>query len=322
MYPMNVQDLHVFQHLLAGTWSNDGVLRADGVTPYSYNVMPLPQQAPEAGYSGVHGGYILKNFRYTETISFHSNNNVPEGADIVAIPAGAPNRGFEDRQVPRAIFYDQIVKFSEGPLRDTEVHIENGAWLYLQRHAIVNGPYPNPSEGAPLPQPDGVPDYAKQISVPHGNSILALGKYMGFSTEALIIPQGSGLPTEIDVTRFRTELDNNNDYENPHVPETKDPLMPLRDAIDNLVPTAYHHVSFSTRIKSEGLTGVVANIPFEETRAAATDYEAHYWLFSTDECHEHFDYLAYFQNITLRLKIGEVDVLFPHVTSNVVKRQR
>jgi hypothetical protein len=284
--------------------------------------MPLPQQAPEAGYSGVHRGYILKNFRYTETISFHSNNNVAEGADIVAIPAGAPNRGFEDRQVPRAIFYDQIVKFSEGPLRDTEVHIENGAWLYLQRHAIVNGPYPNPGEGAPLPQPDGVPDYAKQISVPHGNSILALGKYMGFSTEALIIPQGSGLPTEIDVTRFRTELDNNNDYENPHVPETKDPLMPLRDAIDNLVPTAYHHVSFSTRIKSEGLTGVVANIPFEETRAAATDYEAHYWLFSTDECHEHFDYLAYFQNITLRLKIGEVDVLFPHVTSNVVKRQR
>ncbi len=318
MYAMNVKDLHVIQRLLAGTWSNEGVGRKDG-TPYSYNVMPLPQKDAEPLYTGEHRGYILKNFRYTETISFHAGKDVPEGGDIVAIPAAAPNRGFTERQVPEALFYDQIVKFAEGPAAGKEVHIENGAWLYLPYHEIVKGPFP--SEGARLPQPEGTPSYAKQISVPHGNSILALGEYNGLFNGAPVIPQGSGLPTEIDVTRFRTKLDNSNDYENPHLPETNDPISPLREAISALNPTSYHHVSFSTRNESRGITGVVTNIPFEERMASASDYEAQYWLFSTDKGSEQFDYMAYFQNITLRLRIEEIDVLFPHVTSNVIKRQ-
>jgi len=319
MYAKNVGDLHVVQQILAGTWSNDGVCRKDG-TPYSYNVMPLPQEDPEPLYTGIHKGYILKNFMYTETISFHSNKEVPKGADIVAPPAAAPNRGFKDRQVPEAMFYDQVVKFAEGPKNGKEVHIENGAWLYLPYYEVVNGPYP-PDGSDQLPQPEGAPNYAKQIAVPHGNSILALGEYTGECSGAPIIPQGSGLPTEIDVTRFRTELKDQHDYENPNVSETKDPIAPLREAIDALNPTAYHHVTFSTRTTSRGLSGVVTNIPFEERMAAASDYEAQYWLFSTDKGCKQFDYIAYFQNITLRLRIGEVDVLFPHVTSNVIKRK-
>ena len=311
--------MHIVQKLLAGTWSNEGVGRKDG-TPYSYNVMPLPQKDAEPLYPGRHRGYILKNFRYTEEISFHAGKNTPKGSDIVAIPAAAPNRGFNNRQVPEAIFYDQIVKFAEGPATGKEVHIENGAWLYLPYHKVVNGPYPN--EGALLPQPEGTPNYAKQISVPHGNSILALGEYRGLFEGSPVIPQGSGLPTEIDVTRFRTKLDSAADYENPHLPETEDPIMPLRDAINALRPTAYHHVTFSTRTSSRGLTGVESNIPFEERMASASDYEAQYWIFSTDKGCKHFDYIAYFQNITLKIRIGDVDVLFPHVTSNVIKRKK
>ncbi|HEX4083998.1 MAG TPA: heme-binding protein [Chthoniobacteraceae bacterium] len=318
-YEIDVKNLHAVERLLAGTWSNEGAMKEEGGTqrPYSYNVMPLPQHAAEPLYQGGknHRGYILKNFRYTESISFHSGKNQPEGSDTVAVPGAAPNRGEKARQVPEALFYDQVVRFAEGPDVGQVVHLENGAWLYVSYKKIVNGPYPI-NKDVPAPPPGDTPnyDYAKQISVPHGNSILALGKYTGLHDGPPVIPQGSGLPTEIDVTRFRTTLDKytkpatddrkKNDYENPHLPETEDPLIPLREAIEDMGLKSYHHVKFSTRYESEGLTGSVTNIPFETKMASASDYEAQYWLLSKGD--GHYDYLAYFQNITLKLKIDVV----------------
>lgn len=335
-YSIDVDKLHTMQRLLAGTWSNKGAMKQEGEgkeCPYSYNVMPLPQIEPEpAYYSGKnHPGYILKNFRYTESVTFHSGKDSSTASDVVAGPGAAPNRGQEHRQVPKAMFYDQVVYFAEGPEVGEVVHVENGAWLYLLYHEVINGPFH--SEGKAVDRPDGAPEYAKQISVPHGNSILALGNYTGPHDGAPVIPQGSGLPTEVDVTRYRTQLDlisdppsdnrRENDYENPHLPEVADPLLPLREAIEAHNPIRYHYVAFSTRLASNGLTGVVTNIPFEARMAAATDYEAHYWLLSATESgdEQKFDYLAYFQNITLRLRIGQTDYLFPHVTANFLKRQ-
>ena len=357
-YKLDPEEMHIFQKLLVGTWSNDACKSGLPDGPYSCNVMPLPQEEKEPLYDGDHHGFILKNFKYTEEISFHGdmsstekealNKNKNENktsnskpmlpsAEVVATPGGAPNRGSDRRQVAEALFYDQVAKFAEGPGVGGIVHLENGAWLHLVYTEAALGPYPNPDGKTPLTpkmRPEGAPSYAKQISVPHGNSVLAIGSYNGYSAGAPKIPKWSSFPNEIDIQRYSDPLSymkepyndrKKNDYENPEPKLTEDPLSPLREAIEKLGVRRYHHLMVSTRDEYLGFSGSVTNIPFENRMAEAIDYEAQYWIMSTkgetDAAEEEeFNYLAYFQNMTLRLKIGERDVLFPHITANVIGR--
>ena len=180
-------DIAMFQCLLIGTWKNDDSLTVDG-KPLSYNVMPLPQKdnqvtRPPDG-TMKYGGFILKNFTFTETIRFNGSAkdaDLPEHTDpqALAVIAGAPNRGGEFTQFAHAVFYDQQVRFAEGPAAGKIVHVENGAWLHLGTRKQLLGPYKLDDdgpfvEGQLLRQPAYV-TIAKQIAVPHGNSILALG---------------------------------------------------------------------------------------------------------------------------------------------------
>ena len=101
--------LALFQQNLVGDWENKPLPGgADGAggpaNPLSYNIMPLPETADP-------DGYILKNFRYHEKL--HFNNADP--TTTLAIAARAPNRGGTVNQDARAIFYEQQVKFAEGP---------------------------------------------------------------------------------------------------------------------------------------------------------------------------------------------------------------
>ena len=322
-YAIEIGDLHIFQQYLVGNWSNDGVPRETVDSedlPYSYNVMPLPQQAVQPSSPIPYHGYILKNFRYTENITFHAGTS---SFPTIAPPAGAPNRGFKFRQVPHALFYDQVVQFAEGPVFDDPavenvVHVENGAWLHLQNQQPVIGPYPDASS-VDTADPTDL-DFAKQISVPHGNSVLALGRYTGQVTGAPQIDASSALPTQVDPTRFRTLLDSTTDYENPNVAYTEDPSHPIQTLVGLLTVTSFHHVFFSTRLNKMGQQGSVTNIPFENKMAAAVDYEADYWLLDVANQNT-FEYLAYTQNITLKMDIGGLFYEFPHITTNVVRRQ-
>ena len=159
--------LAVFQQQLEGTWTNqnfgnDGNGNPVGgpQNPLSYNVMPLPEQADP-------DGYILKNFKYYEMLNFN---------DTIAVAAEAANRGGLVSQNCEALFYEQQVLFAEGPKANTVVHVENGLWLWLPIYVQQVGPYPaNPDAEEvtdDLNQPADV-TIAKQISIPHGNSILA-----------------------------------------------------------------------------------------------------------------------------------------------------
>ena len=163
-----------FQTNLIGKWSNEalpGARNGDGSrsNPLSYNVMPLPSKYDSTTSPG---GYILKNFTFYEECSFDGESQ--PGGVVGPPPTTAPNRAVKHTQLGNAIYYQQQVFFAEGPGKDSIVHTENGAWLDLVKSSTtLVGPYDDPVVD------EGVPPYkyrvAKEMAIPHGNSILALG---------------------------------------------------------------------------------------------------------------------------------------------------
>jgi len=327
-HPAKVSDLALFQQKLLGTWSNDGVPNGKDGKPLSYNVMPLPQVEKQASFPCCLG-YILKNFTFTETIRFNNDDNTCS----ITTPATAPNRGGRYSQIAQAVFYDQKVFFAEGPDANTAVHIENGAWLWLTSSSQPLGPYNDvPAPPGPiLPQPAFM-NIAKQIAVPHGNSVLALGSVGEVVNGMLHIPDmpypypGSGAGEEADVPAFPyyTLLNQNGDYENPNPQYTFNPNLPLQEAVKLLKPDAYLYWSVTTdplpNAEHPVAQGSVTNIPFEQKRANVASYKAEYWLLSTDGG-KTFEYLAYNQSIGLVIPLRGEPYTFPHITANVVKRQ-
>ena len=326
-YSANVGDLALFQQKLLGTWSNDGVPKGKDGKPLSYNVMPLPQVEKQASYPCCLG-YILKNFTFTETIRFNNANNNCS----IATPATAPNRGGRYSQIANAVFYDQKVFFAEGPQANWPVHIENGAWLWLTSSPQPLGPYNNtPAPPGPIVPQQPSMNIAKQISVPHGNSVLALGSVEQMTHAMPQIPDmqypypgsGKGEEADIPVYPYYTKLDQQGDYENPNPQYTFNPNLPLQEAVKQLKPDAYVYWSVTTDPLPDEehavARGSVTNIPFEHRRANVASYKAEYWLLSIDGG-KTFEYLAYNQFIGLVIPLAGQPYTFPHVTANVVKR--
>ena len=341
-------EIALFQCLLIGTWVNDKELYSDD-RPLSYNVMPLPQVDNQANrpVSGDYGGFILKNFSFTETIRF--NGSAKKGDEghsdpqALAVVAGAPNRGGSFTQFAHAVFYDQQVRFAEGPEHGNIVHVENGAWLHLGTQPQLTGPYNKGAaikDGQVLRQPPYV-TIAKQIAVPHGNSILALGSVDLYDRDhfqpdlsglkantiipgAPVIPDApapypeplrtssvpysepAGISIDPYTDPYASTLNANDDFENPKPEWTLNPNYPLQVAVEKIKPTAHLHWRVTTNPLFGG-DGVVTNIPFEERKSKVTEYWADYWLLSTDRNYKRsmsFDYLAYSQTILMEMDIS------------------
>ncbi|MGH7782004.1 MAG: heme-binding protein [Candidatus Binataceae bacterium] len=356
-YATLISSLADFQQQLVGTWENQdfgvdehGNPVGGKVNPLSYNIMPLPQHADP-------DGYILKNFKYYETIRFNDNNS----DHTIAIAAEAPNRGGLVSQNARALFYEQQVKFAEGPAHNDVVHVENGAWLWLPRFVQQTGPYPaNIDQEAvsdALEQPADIM-VAKQIAVPHGNSILALGTFdtvpesrgtgvckknsringrpvipdapFPYPTPEIPVanlPPPPTLRSILNVDKRYTTLRNNlNDYQNPHPELTQCPNKPLQQAVAIIEPDSYMHWYVTTEQLQHG-KGTVTNIPFERRVSEVTDYIADYWLLFKEKAGKTLKYLTYTQTILMRLKILDKSTnelekyAFPHITCNTVTYQ-
>ncbi len=355
-YVVTSNELAKFQQSLIGTWQTATDLN-EGDKPLSFNVMPLPQVPPPAGRSNAYGGFILKNFAFAETLRFNGTAGKADPPDqqdpgAVAVTAGAPNRSGEYSQIAHALFYEQQVRFVEGPDNGKIVHVENGAWLHLGSAQQVSGPYgPTNVSGQVLPQPPYL-TIAKQIAVPHGNSVLALGN-IDLNAQASFSKDLSGLQTQTvflgaptipdafapypqppdistaplpDPYATLTTGQNNADYENPNVAWTLNPNQPLQIAVGKIEPTAFMHWRVTT-LPLFGGDGVVTNIPFEDRRAKVTDYWADYWLLSKDATASEggtFDYLLYTQTVLMEMLIerggSSSAYVFPHVTSSVLKK--
>lgn len=357
--------LPLFQCLLIGTWANDNELRDKEGRPLSFNVMPLPQveQPPDRTMPvGVqYGGFILKNFAFCETIRFNGSNqktDPPQHQDpeALAVVASAPNRGGTYTQTSQAVFYDQQVMFAEGPGCGTVVHVENGAWLYFASAPQMAEPYGNtPIENGPVMKQPPYITVAKQISVPHGNSVLALGNVdrndgddfndnddgLGGNTilkGAPIIPDGFvPYPAPADTSTvpfpdvFKESIGAAQGFENPNPVWTRNPNRPLQLAIEEIQPKCFIHWRVTT-MPLPGGHGFVTNVPFEQQKSNVVEYWADYWMLSKEEYKggkettPQFDYLAYTQTILMDMMLS-VDggkefkkYRFPHVTCNTVKR--
>ncbi len=291
------------QHLV-GTWTNQPIGR-DGRggpdNPYSYNSMPLPQSQP---YSPQ--GYILKNFSYYEEITFS------------AIHGTAPNRGGLGTQVANTLFYEQRVYFAEGPDKDKLVHAENGSWLYMTGAQQKIGPY-GPELEPKSRAPQTVYNLVKQISVPHGNSILAGGQYTACGPQygAPVIGQAPlTFPSGVDVSPYLVQMDTNANYQNPNVAYTKNPNAPLAEAIQADPPSSFIELSVDTKLPGYAVT----NIPFEQKHANVDRYFSTVWLESFDEG-QTFTQLQYSQTILMVLQMQNIGpVVFPHVTTNTMRK--
>ncbi|GAA4882839.1 heme-binding protein [Ferrimonas pelagia] len=287
-----------YEHLI-GTWVNQPLANSQqgGIdAPFSYNVMPLPQVG-----SASPQGYILKNFKYFEEITFS------------AIHGNAPNRGGLGTQIANTVFYEQRVYFADGPDRDQLVHAENGSWLYLTTRPQHEGPYGDtPLPGSTAPNQSAASHIVKQISVPHGNSILAYGDYD--EGTPVVIPAAVVLPVGVDTTPYRTQS-----VGNPSVDLTANPNLPLQQALELRTPT--HVIRWQVNSQHPG-AGVI-NIPFEQAKADVTDYHATYWLQSFSDPADpdpQYTQLQYTQSILMNLNVGGKIVSFPHVTCNTLTK--
>lgn len=336
-----------FQQQLNGKWTNQDFGKdsqgnpVGGVlNPLSYNIMPLPEDADP-------DGYILKNFKYYEMLNFN---------DTIAVAAEAANRGGLVSQQCQALFYEQQVLFAEGPAINKVVHVENGLWLYLPRYVQQAGPYPaNPDVEAvtdDLNQPEDV-SIAKQISIPHGNSILALGSFdtvpappaagagpcnanpmipgsptipdspFPYPTPAIpkrnpAPPPAPSLISNLNVLgRYTKKFATMADFQNPHPDLTQCPNMPLQQAVAIIKPDSFMHWSVTTEPLQHG-TGIVTNIPFERRVANVTEYSAEYWMLFKTEQGVAKKYLSYTQTILMELTIKGETYSFPHVTCNTL----
>jgi hypothetical protein len=224
--------------------------------------------------------------------------------------------------VANTIFYEQRVYFADGPNKDALVHAENGSWLFLTDQEQLLGPYGDgngPNVGTKT-VPDGIVptqkyNVVKQMSVPHGNSILAVGKSDGESKPgrpkipkpAQILPEGG-----IDTTQYDTES-----VGNPLPALNKNPNQPLTDAVTASSPNKYIELF----VDSQAGKHPVTNIGFEQQHAKVTRYHAHYWIEAIGASPD-FTQLQYTQTIFLDIPIeGFGTVSFPHITCNTLTKK-
>lgn len=289
---------------LVGTWTNkDNPNTGKGGqdSPYSYNLMPLPQVDPSSPY-----GYILKNFSYYEEITFS------------AIHGTAPNRGGLGTQVSNTLFYEQRVYFAEGPGKDQLVHAENGSWLYITDAQQKVGPYGPGLEPRSHP-PQQSFNLAKQVSVPHGNSILAGGHYVaaGPTSGAPVIGQAPlTFPTGVDTTPYTTQTSTFADFSNPNPQYTANPNLPLTEAVLADPPSSFIQLDVDTETSGHP----ISNIAFEAKFANVVRYFATYWLEAFNGSST-YDQLQYSQTILMAFPVaGAGTVVFPHVTTNTLRK--
>ncbi|SBS25198.1 hypothetical protein MSP8886_00202 [Marinomonas spartinae] len=274
---------------LIGTWVSN---RFSG-----YNVMPIPQATAS-------NGFIVKNFYYYEVVTFS------------AILGKVANRGGVEEQDSYTIFYEQRVFFAEGEQRDKLVHAENGSWSHFikgpQGQGILNTKPNIPSPPAPNPILPQNPDTSvlKQISVPHGNSILALGGCR-IIDGAPTIENENALP-------INTPSEFNAVY-GPNIPENPNvnPNIVLQKALSNITP---HNPIVQTHVieVNSDNNGEVSNVPFIREHADVSKYTNTIWI---EELASGFLQLQYSQNITLSfpaLSTKKNEYLFPHVTANTL----
>ncbi len=219
-----------------------------------------------------------------------------ETLTIYPLSSPTPNRGEEIiQQVPTLMYNLSINNAENGGL----MHAENGIWLQL---------------------PDCPSDFtvARQASVPHGDSILALGTSSIHHGPPVIpdintVPDTNGDPNKV--------LGYKDPYTSPQIPgfNKVNPNQTLQEAIVGQTITKTTTIQVSTANE-----GSVANIPFVKKNTNVTQFEATFWIETVvnPETNETFQQLQYSQTSVLEFfplynAPGQL-IKWPHVNINTM----
>lgn len=277
-----------------GTWNNPNT--TPGNSQLGYNVMPLPQNGTPAS-----DNVIVKDFHYYEEMTFS------------AIPGDAANRGGDYQQNCWVLFYEQRVYFGSdaGPQENALVHAENGDWLHLVNVTQDRGVIEDPAD--PIPSTFTQPAFPiiKQVSVPHGNSILAPGtsetrkQPPGGPGLTPIIPDVSTIPTTATGTPSPALLsifnDGNYDRSNPMLNPNIILWAPLTGKTIKEITTY--------KVSSQNPGGAVTNIQFEKKKANVSAFHSTFWLNTFEDGST---LLQYSQTIEMEFA-GNPGVTFYHI---------
>ena len=287
--------------LLPGTWANVPDLAGHG-----WNIIALPFTGDDPGID-----YRLFLSRCNETLTFK------------VVDKAVPNRGLNKASVPGinldqlivALDYEQTIvqiKADERPRSQrlpgdlSVIHHEAGLWLHMANETTA-----------------GL-DIARLATVPHGDSVLALGTgrtYPGGPE----IPDANTLPRGGATTRL----------DSYHAPYTHFHANPLADQLDpdrasEPLRRANRGLDFiqTTELRVDSRRGGgVLNIPFIEKHADAVSMESIYWL---AEYRDPADSdatrlrLQYLQTVILEFfdrrdgRSGRIQ--WPHVSLNTMER--
>jgi len=291
--------------ILSGTW------HSAPINLTGFNNMPLP-------YSKVPAKMILKNLGYYEEATYSVLNGL------------APNRGGEIQQQVFVVFYEQRVYIGKnyGTLSENEglvntvVHAENGSLLHLINYKEDDPYYP------PMNISDSQPTFPiiKQVSVPHGNSLLALGNYSILTTLPDVQDEncnpvglnGTVVPQAVIDTYTHAYAETGGLSQNPNIV--------LKQYNDNLKakygnrPYTVKTTKFQVDTNANN-GGSLTNIPFETKHTSVLSYSTTFWYVEINDgtIHGSFKYLQYTQRIELLMSTVP-GVKFIHVDANTLSK--
>jgi hypothetical protein len=289
--------------LLPGTWSN-----LPGLPGRGWNMIALPfATGPASPFN-----YRLLLNQYNETLKF------------ARIDGPVPNRGLNNAVVPpiqgdQSIFaldYEQsIVQIAAedrpesgqaGNVCDA-IHHEPGLWLYMLKHV---------EEGL---------DIARLSTIPHGNSVLALGgsrTVEGMPNIPFIEGLPIGVPRDLD-GRYLAPYRHFHDHPFRGLFDPVDPVALLRVANEGVAIRRTTVLEVDTTRP----TGGIVNIPFIERQADAATMNATFWIQELEEEDENGRpklRLQYAQVVMLDF-FPRVDglpgrIAWPHVSINTLEK--
>ena len=307
---------------LCGTWKN--VIGTDkDLEGRGWNMIALPF----AGNSGLNYRLLLN--QYNETLEFKLvDDDIPNrGIDI--------HRPADTDQFVVALDYEQTIHqiaSADSPGSGIPfdpahpvIHHEPGLWLHMKNE-----------------QTDGI-DIARLAAIPHGNSVLALGRSQQQAGESLNkpqIPKWSGLPigvtsdiTDTVIEEGAEEAILGHPYLAPYKHFNKKPFKGLFNPVrpTELLERAHANIGSISKITALEVdtqleTGGIDNIPFIVKQANATSMKSIFWVFEfeNDSDSGKQTWMQYAQLVMLDFfprMDGECGCIkWPHVSINTMKK--
>ena len=285
--------------LLPGTWANEPNLPGRG-----WNMIALPFADGQFGYR------LLLN-QYNETLKFMT---VDKGVPNRGIPTGTDGTSGDQflavldylQSIDQVIAEDSPDSGLAGPPK-LPVHKEPGLWIHMLNKTT-----------------DGL-DIARLATIPHGDSVLALGRH-GEDPGPSTIPDISGLPIGTTDTLDSQYLApykqfNDNLFQGLFNPVHPNLLLSAANSGVNIAKTT--RLDVNTTVEKAG----ILNIPFVVKQANVTEMQSTFWiqeLAETDDSGEPKLRLQYSQTVFLEF-FPRTDgvpglIRWPHVSINTLEK--